>query len=231
MGPLVAGDDVQAQRPGAIRPDPQRGGGVDGVRHPNSQYQAEATGVLVFEPLTVPGLLQTEDYARAVIRDGTSKLSEERIQARIDLRMRRQQALYDDPPLEVIAVIDESVLHRVVGGREVMRAQFERLQKVAQLPNVTVQLVPFDAGAHAGMSGSFNNAPRSVRRLVEKKHQKPERLLVRRSHSVDRAFQQVGPALPASSRQEGIFPAEGTVPRRAWPPVATRGRSPSSEDR
>lgn len=118
--------------------------------------EAEAASVLVFEPLTIPGLLQTPEYASAVVRGGASKLSEEQVQARIDLRMRRQQTLYEDPPLEVIAVLDESVLQRQVGGIEVMRAQFEHLRKVAKLSNVTVQVVPFDAGAHAGMSGSFN---------------------------------------------------------------------------
>ncbi|MCO6007969.1 helix-turn-helix domain-containing protein [Actinoallomurus purpureus] len=118
--------------------------------------EAEASSVLVFEPLTVPGLLQTEDYARAVIGGGTTKLSDEQVQARVDVRMRRQQALYEDPVLEVIAVLDEAVLHREVGGPEVMRAQFEHLRQVAGLPSVTVQVVPFGAGSHAGMSGSFN---------------------------------------------------------------------------
>jgi hypothetical protein len=107
-------------------------------------------------PQGVPGLLQTKEYASAVVRGGTTKLSDEQVQARIDVRMRRQQALYEDPALEVIAVLDEAVLHRQVGGPEVMRVQFQHLRQVAELPNVTVQVVPFNAGAHAGMSGSFN---------------------------------------------------------------------------
>ena len=118
--------------------------------------EAEAAAVMIFEPLTVPGLLQTEDYARAVIRGGTTALTDEQVQDRIDARMRRQQALHDDPALEVIAVLDEAVLHRRVGSPDIMRAQFEHLRQVAQLPNVTLQIVPYDAGAHAGMSGSFN---------------------------------------------------------------------------
>lgn len=118
--------------------------------------EAEAAAVLIFEPLTVPGLLQTPEYAAAVIRASAAPLSDEQVQARIDVRMRRQQALHEDPALEVIAVIDEAVLHRKVGGPQVMRAQFEHLRQVAQLPNVTLHVLPFDAGAHAGMSGSFN---------------------------------------------------------------------------
>lgn len=118
--------------------------------------EAEAASVLVFEALAIPGLLQTAEYADAVNRGGATKLPDEQIQARIDIRMRRQQALHEDPPLEVVAVIDEAVLHRTVGGPEVMRGQVEHLRHVAQLPNVTVQVIPFDAGAHASMSGSFN---------------------------------------------------------------------------
>lgn len=118
--------------------------------------EAEAASVLVFEPLTVPGLLQTPEYARAVIGGGTTKLSDEQIQARVDVRMRRQEALREDPALEVIAVLDEAVLHRAAGDPQVMRAQFEHLRQVAHLPNVTVHVLPFDAGVHAGMSGGFN---------------------------------------------------------------------------
>lgn len=118
--------------------------------------EAEAASVLIFEPLTVPGLLQTPEYAAAIFRGGAATLTDEQVQARIDIRTRRQQALYEDPALEVIAVIDEAVLRRTVGGPDVMRAQLEHLRQVAQLPNVTVQVIPFDAGAHAGMSSSFN---------------------------------------------------------------------------
>ncbi|MCO5968822.1 helix-turn-helix domain-containing protein [Actinoallomurus soli] len=118
--------------------------------------EAEAASVLVFEPLAVPGLLQTPEYADAVIRGGAMTLSDDQVQARIDIRTRRQQALYEDPALEVIAVLDEAVLHRIVGGRKVMCAQIEHLRQIAQLPNVTVQVIPYDAGAHASMSSSFN---------------------------------------------------------------------------
>lgn len=118
--------------------------------------EAEAVSVLMFEPLIVPGLLQTEDYARMVISGGPAKVSDEHVDAQVRIRMRRQQALHADPALRVVAVLDEAVLHRRVGSAEIMRAQLEHLQEIARLPNITLHVVPFAAGAHASVSGSFN---------------------------------------------------------------------------
>ncbi|MEV5709470.1 helix-turn-helix transcriptional regulator [Actinoallomurus sp. NPDC052274] len=118
--------------------------------------EAEASSVLSFEPLMVPGLLQTEAYARAVIRGGPAEISDEEVEARVEIRMRRQRALRDSPALRVIAVMDEAVLHRQVGSRETMRAQFDYLQEIARLPRVTLHVIPFEAGAHAGMTSSFH---------------------------------------------------------------------------
>lgn len=121
--------------------------------------EAEAAKVLVFESLAVPGLLQTQDYAEAIVRSTPTTISDEEIKARVDIRMRRQQALHDHPALEIVAVIDEAVLRREVGGPlrpEIMAAQLDHLAEVARLPNVTLHVIPFAAGAHAAMSGSFN---------------------------------------------------------------------------
>src|SRR2546430_955893 len=88
-------------------------------------------------------LRKLREYAEAIIRCGATTLTDEQVQTRIDIRMRRQQALHEDPALEVIAVIDEAALRREVGGSDVMRAQLRHLRQAAQLPNVTVQVIPY----------------------------------------------------------------------------------------
>ncbi|OXM64432.1 MULTISPECIES: helix-turn-helix domain-containing protein [Amycolatopsis] len=117
--------------------------------------EADASSLRAFQALLVPGLLQTEPYARAVIRAMRPDAGESDIQRRVAARTARQQLLTDPNPPEYWAVIDEAVLHRVVGGPEVMAHQAERLLAVAQLPHVTIQVVPFGAGAHPGMEGPF----------------------------------------------------------------------------
>ncbi|GHF05275.1 transcriptional regulator [Amycolatopsis deserti] len=117
--------------------------------------EADASSLRAFQALLVPGLLQTEPYARAVIRAMRPDAEESDIQRRVAARTARQQLLTDPNPPEYWAVIDEAVLHRVVGGPEVMAHQAERLLAVAQLPHVTIQVVPFGAGAHPGMEGPF----------------------------------------------------------------------------
>ncbi|MDQ0380112.1 helix-turn-helix domain-containing protein [Amycolatopsis thermophila] len=117
--------------------------------------EADASSLRAFQALLVPGLLQTEQYARAVIRAMRPDAEESDIQRRVAARTARQQLLTDPSPPEYWAVIDEAVLHRVVGGPEVMAHQADRLLAVAQLPHVTIQVVPFGAGAHPGMEGPF----------------------------------------------------------------------------
>ncbi|WP_449063241.1 helix-turn-helix domain-containing protein [Planomonospora algeriensis] len=101
----------------------------------------------------VPGLLQTEDYARAVIGSGHRDAPAEEIERRVALRMRRQRLLHRPDPPRFWAVIDEVALRRLVGGRATMRAQIERLIELAELPHVTVQIMPFGAIGHAETSG------------------------------------------------------------------------------
>lgn len=108
-----------------------------------------------YEPHCVPGLLQTEGYARALLRTGFPNASEEELERRVALRMKRQALLdrEDAPHLWVVA--DETVLRRPVGGAGVMRGQIDRLLEAMAAPNVTLQVLPFDVGPHPGMFGPF----------------------------------------------------------------------------
>lgn len=119
-------------------------------------YENSASFLQMFNPLLVPGLLQDEEYARAVIRALAGSASHERVEQLVQLRMRRQEELFGRPdPPEMLFVIDEAALHRWVGGRDVMRHQLRRLKEEAQRENVTLEIVPFSVGAHAGMQGPF----------------------------------------------------------------------------
>lgn len=117
--------------------------------------EADASSLHAFQALLVPGLLQTEHYARAVFRAMRPDDTEPEIERRVSARMERQRLLTDPAPPEYWAVVDEAVLHREVGGPEVMAEQLSRLVQAATLPHVTIQVVPFDAGAHPGMEGPF----------------------------------------------------------------------------
>lgn len=117
--------------------------------------ESEASSLRTYQALLVPGLLQTQDYTRAVVKAARPDATEAEIDKRIAARQERQRLLVDPDPPQYWAVIDEAVLARPVGGRAVMRAQLERLLQVATLPNVTLQVLPFSAGAHAGMEGPF----------------------------------------------------------------------------
>lgn len=108
-----------------------------------------------YEVQFVHGLLQTEPYARSVIRIANAHANLREIDRRVNLRMERQKVLTQPDPPTLWAVLDEAVLHRPPDGREVMRAQIEHLLKLADLPNVTVQVVPFNAGPHAAAGGPF----------------------------------------------------------------------------
>lgn len=103
----------------------------------------------------VPGLLQTEDYARAVLSVGRSLRSEEQLEERLAARLGRQERLRSPDRPELWVVLDESVLRRPVGGRAVMRGQLARLLETANDPWITVQVLPFDQGEHGAMGGSL----------------------------------------------------------------------------
>jgi len=112
------------------------------------------TLIRTYEVQFVPGLLQTEEYVRAVAAGPTSA-SQEEIERRVRLRMTRQALLTRPNAPKLWAVIDEAALRRPVGGREVMRGQIERLIEATKQPNVTLQVLPFSAGSHSGEAGAF----------------------------------------------------------------------------
>ncbi len=118
--------------------------------------EAAATQIRTYEVQFVPGLLQTREYARAVVLLGHWQAPEQEIEHRVDLRMDRQRILQRPEPPQLWVVIDESALRRPVGGTEVMRAQIGALIAAAKRPHVRVQMVPFDVGGHPGAGGSFS---------------------------------------------------------------------------
>jgi len=117
--------------------------------------EAETSSLRAYQALLIPGLLQTEDYMRAVIRAARPDANEAHVEKRVKARLARQRLLTDLDPPRYWAVIDEAVLCRTVGGPRVMHAQLNWLIARASLPHVTIQVLPFSAGAHAGMEGPF----------------------------------------------------------------------------
>ncbi|KAB8196730.1 helix-turn-helix domain-containing protein [Nonomuraea phyllanthi] len=115
--------------------------------------EQDAALIRAYEVQFVPGLLQTEDYARAVFTVGHKGDPAERIERRVEVRMRRQRILAPPMSGRLWAVLDEAALHHRVGSREVMRAQLEHLDRMAAQPHVTVQVVPFDSGWTSGGVG------------------------------------------------------------------------------
>lgn len=108
-----------------------------------------------YEPQYVTGLLQTHDYARAVLRGGLPNGSDEELTRRVELRLRRQGLLEREDAPTLWVVMEEAVLHRTVGSADVMREQIERLLDVSELPHVSLDVVSFDAGAHSGACSPF----------------------------------------------------------------------------
>ncbi|MGI8334947.1 helix-turn-helix domain-containing protein [Actinomadura scrupuli] len=121
---------------------------------PYVALEAEASEVRNYEPSVIPGLLQTEDYARAFI-SSSPRLNTEEVERRVAARMHRQQRLYTDPLLQVRAVLDEAVLHRPAGRAETMRAQLGHLIELGELPNVGIQVLPQEIGLYPAIGYPF----------------------------------------------------------------------------
>jgi transcriptional regulator with XRE-family HTH domain len=116
--------------------------------------EASAAALRSYQPLVVPGLLQTEAYARAVLGDA-GLLRQEDVERHLAARLKRQEILTRDNPPQLFAVLDEGVLRRPVGGPAVMRDQLHKLVKAAEEPNIWVHVVPLTVGAYPGLNGPF----------------------------------------------------------------------------
>jgi transcriptional regulator with XRE-family HTH domain len=116
--------------------------------------EESASRIQEWEQQFVPGLLQTEDYARAIAGHGWSPLTAESVQSQVAVRMRRQELLSRPNPPKLWAVIDESVLHRPIGGRQVLLGQIEHLLAITKRPHITLQVVPYQLSGYAA-EGSF----------------------------------------------------------------------------
>ncbi|MFF2523873.1 helix-turn-helix domain-containing protein [Streptomyces liangshanensis] len=118
--------------------------------------ETDAASLRVYEPQVVPGLLQTRRYAEALINGALPESAASDVEKRVGVRIRRQDRVTTtEEPLRLWAVVDEAALRRVVGDRQLMREQLEYLVEQSQLPHVTVQVLPFDMGAHPGISGHY----------------------------------------------------------------------------
>lgn len=117
--------------------------------------ETDATVVHNYQLAYVPGLLQTEDYMRALFRNSRRSPTEAEIDRDVRVRMLRQRRLTEQPALELVAIVDESALRRPVGGVEVMRAQLRHLVASSVLPSVCLQVLPVAHGVHSGLNGSF----------------------------------------------------------------------------
>jgi transcriptional regulator with XRE-family HTH domain len=117
--------------------------------------EEEASLIRAYEPHYIPGLLQTEDYARAVLRHAVRNADEAELERRVAVRMQRQKLLTGSEPPELWVVIDETVLRRPMVSSDVLRAQLDRLIEAVQLPNIKLQIMPFGFCAHEGMYGPF----------------------------------------------------------------------------
>jgi transcriptional regulator with XRE-family HTH domain len=115
--------------------------------------EGDATSISDFEQATIPGLLQTEDYARAAMTG--FDISPEEAEERVALRLRRQALLYRDDPPQLRVVVDEAALRRRIGSSAIMKAQLDQLIARSSLPNISVQVIPFDRGSYKAIAGSY----------------------------------------------------------------------------
>mgnify|MGYP001214515974 CR=1 FL=1 len=119
-------------------------------------FESEAQSLRNYQLAMVPGLLQTPDYARAITRGLRPDYSPDDVNALVEVRLQRQsQALSREEPLQLWAILDESVIRRTVGSHALMAKQLRRLIEASEQPNITLQVLPFDADVHVGLLGSF----------------------------------------------------------------------------
>ncbi|WP_289009993.1 helix-turn-helix transcriptional regulator [uncultured Thermomonospora sp.] len=126
--------------------------------------ERQATSLLMYEPLVVPGLFQTEEYARALLQ--FSKQANFDLDHQVSARLERQRILGSDDPPSLVAVLDEAVLNRPIGDPKVAYEQFTHLAEIATQPNIVVQVIPFEVGEYAGLTGAFYIASLNGRQLA-----------------------------------------------------------------
>ncbi|MEV7793162.1 helix-turn-helix transcriptional regulator [Streptomyces sp. NPDC087512] len=119
--------------------------------------ETDAESLRTYEPQIITGLLQTRPYAESLIQGALPETSVADIEKRVQVRIRRQERVTaESNPLRLWVVLDEAALHRVVGGKQVMREQLEHVAEMSLLPHITVQVLPFDVGAHPGINGQYS---------------------------------------------------------------------------
>ncbi|GAB3811544.1 helix-turn-helix transcriptional regulator [Micromonospora zhanjiangensis] len=118
-------------------------------------FEAEASQVWSFDASTMPGLLQTEAYARAMFQGGAARFPEQEISRRVEVRLQRQAILAGADAPNLWIVMDEAVIRRQVGGPDTLRDQLDRIVEIAAQPHIDIQVLPFAVGAHPGTPGSF----------------------------------------------------------------------------
>ncbi|WP_242908517.1 helix-turn-helix domain-containing protein [Actinomadura terrae] len=116
--------------------------------------EADAQALRCYSAQSLNGLLQTEEYARALIGMVVDP-APGKVERRVDVRLRRQRRLREEPPIDLHVVLDEAAIRRHVGGPATMKAQLEHLSMLTETPNVVIQVLPFTTGAHGAMAGSF----------------------------------------------------------------------------
>ncbi len=119
------------------------------------EYESASSIIRNFQPMLIPGLLQTEEYATTMIRNFRPAATAQEVKTGVEIRMRRQQILQQAEMPLMFFIMDEAAVRRLVGGQEAMRRQIQRLLDESAKPAVTIEIVPFSAGAHPGMQHSF----------------------------------------------------------------------------
>jgi transcriptional regulator with XRE-family HTH domain len=128
---------------------------IPGWFRPWADIEAEAAVLRTYQPLLVPGLLQTGDYARAVLRGAQADATDDQIEQQVAVRLGRQEILARENPPRLWAVLDEGVLHRAISESKVMHDQLLRVAEVSEWPRMSIQVIPFVAGARTGLLGAF----------------------------------------------------------------------------
>ena len=118
-------------------------------------YEESANYIRSFQPLLIAGLLQTADYARAIFQGSQAMLTPERVNELVEIRMQRQALMDADKPPRLCVIEGEGALRAHIGGSKVMRAQLDHLLAMSERPNIILQVLPHNAGAHAGLMGAF----------------------------------------------------------------------------